>query len=900
MEDAGDGGGQASNYISPGHSDELVRDEQEQLKKDFKKSGDVWTGLALSGGGVRSATFCLGALQALDKAGILDRFDYQSSVSGGGFTGLSWLWYRRQQGNWGFPFREDSAHLDFLRRNIGYLNPSSKIDYFSGAVAVLRTIFLNLLVWIPIITLGFLIIIAVGTLFSQLQVGCNTTRLDILKMVAILALSAVLAGRVAWKQISASNQGFMENAIGVLPHYFFFFCIRLIAFFLGILLFWNLWIYISLLLNKQLYNSLNSANDYASRASLLGFASLTATGLIIVGLAAAASVGASLTLGRISDWLSQIQTWLKLVILFVAASMVLLMSERELFKFDLNLLDFGLNPNSILDVIVVVLTLFLILISVLAILLAILAMFIRENREYVIFRKLDETASEWAPIAIALLMVGTLPLVAPEPEGGVLDVGLFSIAALVYGTLTAIYSHYASFRNLAPGAAGKFAMMSGAAVFLYGLLLLCYYLAATANGSNQWLVLTSGIVIIATSFWALFFTNINQIGLHRYYRDRIAETFFAEQTSINNGVSGPTGEGISMTVEDLPRKQQGQSLQRPFPIVNMNAIMVDDSDTKTRLRGGANFIASPLYSGSDATGWIKTSIFGEASVGRPLHAATVAAASGAAVNSSAGYAGAGITRNRIVSIAMRLLNVRLGFWLINPHWLNKKSGGALRWITKTAPTHFRPGLVHLLSNNWKRTAKFVELSDGGHFDNLGVYELLRRRCDLILVCDGEADKETSYGGLVSVARRAREDFDAELHFEPGLGPERMVANLPLGYPSNAKAAASPYMAARVSYPMSSLGGPKDGIIIYIKATMIDDVSFVTKGYKGNNPDFPHQSTVDQFFQAEQFEAYRELGEVAATKCIREMKIDDRFDTPLQVWTHYLHDNRRSHNKKKNK
>jgi hypothetical protein len=877
MTDAGDGSGQASNYINPGHSDELVQAEQAQLKlkKHFNKSGDVWTGLALSGGGVRSATFCLGALQALDKAGILDRFDYQSSVSGGGFTGLSWLWYRRQQANWDFPFRKDSAHLDFLRRNIGYLNPSSKIDYFSGAVAVLRTIFLNLLVWIPIITGIFYILM------------CLSRQPTVIPMIALVMPVIALAYAVRKKTHAGVGK---INATRMTE-------LRQLGAYLSLLAAsWGLSV-LSVWLSSLLFDAL-----YGKHEQLLVFAFLTATGLIIVGLAAAASVAASLTLGRMSDWLSQKQTWLKLVILFATTSMVLLMYERQLISFVPTPPFLDLRTNTFVDVIVTVLILFLILILVLAF----LAEFIQENREYVIFRKLDETASEWAPIAIALIVTGLIPIVTPEPDREFSLAGLISIAAFVYGLLTAIYSHYASFRNLAPGTFGKVAMMSGAAVFLFGLLMLCYSLAyqiwSLYNNSlyNNNLGLTAAIVTLLASLWALLFTNINQIGLHRYYRDRIAETFFAEQTSINIGVSGPTGEGISMTVEDLPRMQQGQRLERPYPIVNMNAIMVDDSDTKTRLRGGANFIASPLYSGSDATGWIKTSIFGEPNVGRPLHVATVTAASGAAVNSSAGYVGTGITRNRIVSIAMRLLNVRLGFWLINPHWLNKKSGGALRWITKTAPTHFRPGLVHLLSNNWKRTAKFVELSDGGHFDNLGVYELLRRRCDLILVCDGEADKETSYGGLVSVARRAKEDFGAELHFEPGLGPERMVANLPLGYPSNAKAAASPYMAARVSYPKSSLGGAKDGIIIYIKATMIDDVSFVTKGYKGNNPDFPHQSFVDQFFQAEQFEAYRELGEVAATKCIREMKIDDRFDTPFQIWTHYLHDNRRSHNKQKNK
>lgn len=876
----GEGGGQPAEYIGPGESDELVKTEQQQLRSEFGKRDDVvWTGLALSGGGVRSATFCLGALQAFDKAGILERFDYQSSVSGGGFTGLSWLWYRRQQGGT-FPFRDESAPLNFLRRNIGYLNPSSKIDYFSGAVAVLRTIFLNLLVWIPIVTLLFLILLGTGSLFGQLESSFGDLSLRlVVKMAAIAALAAIPAGVAAWRTANAPDGEIKQTRRTLL--WVRRFVVRFVIYAILIALLGGLWLRLTSSLSAAVYGEAQNQGQ-----KFLGFSSLTVLGLFVVGLAAAASVAASLSLGRVSDWLNQTRTRLPMLILMwlVLALLVFTFYTRELICFSLSFPYLIIRPNTWVDKLAVSIP----FLPVPIILLALLARLIGENREYIIFRKLDETASEWAPVAIALLLIGSMPLVSPKSTDS-MPANLVAIAALVYGTLTAIYSHYASFRNLAPGAAGRLAMMSGAAVFLCGLLLLCYSVANTVYTSGYQV---APIFILLTSLWALFFTNINQIGLHRYYRDRIAETFFADSDSMEKGVSGATADGISEKLEDLPKKQKKEKpLLRPYPIVNMNAILVDDPDTKTRLRGGANFIASPLYSGSDATGWLTTSIFGGQNVGRPLHAATVTAASGAAVNSGAGYAGTGITRNRIVSIAMRLLNVRLGYWLVNPYWLNKRGLEALKWRTKTTPTHFRPGLVHLMSNNWKRTAKFVELSDGGHFDNLGIYELLRRRCDLILVCDGEADKDTSYAGLVSVARRAKEDFGVEIAFRPGLGPERMVANLPLGYPSNAKAAASPYMAAEVHYPENSLGPAKYGIIIYIKATMIDDVSFVTKGYKGRNPDFPHQSTVDQFFQAEQFEAYRELGFVAAGKCARELNIAGLFGKPMDIWTRYVDGNK---------
>lgn len=851
------GGRQPKIYVSPEQSAELVAEEQKALRQDFGKGEqEIWTGLALSGGGVRSATFCLGALQALNDGKILERFDYQSTASGGGFSGLSWLWFRRGHG-WKFPFVEADpvnpaddtdgtaaspqpgpasnprdTPLSFLRRNIGYLNPSSKIDYFSGAVAVLRTVLLNLLVWVPLITFLFCLI--------------------------------------AWSELRSIAVPMGPPAPG-----------------------WSIYSVFPL------------------------YGGIAVIGILVVAVAAAISVAVSLALGRLSEFVwkgdgyerTEFTKVAALVGLIILGGVILALLQLITVSGQFPFIHIA-TPLSPLGR--VLLTAYL-----LAVVVIVLSIGIGRQREYQILRKLDEYASFWTPFALAFLAIGAMPLVAEMivPKSGGPSAGLLALISLTYGIIAALYSHYMSFRNLAPGMASKVLIVSGAAVFLFGLILLCFYLAELLVpliksldpaitksvipkrplfGDLGWLdthfayEIISAAVLIAV--FALFYTNVNQIGLHRYYRDRIAETFFASRDALDQGMSGPAVGGIGITIDELARDDGGR-LRKPYPIVNMNAIMVDDDDTKTRLRGGANFIASPHYAGSDATGWLATPIYGGSQVGRPLHAATVAAASGAAVNSSAGYAGTGITRNRIVSVAMRLLNVRLGYWLVNPNWIARRQN-SLGWTTKTVPTHFRPGLVHLLSRNWNRKAKFVELTDGGHFDNLGVYELVRRRCGIIVVCDGEADKDTSYSGFVSVARRAQEDFGASFYFEPGIGPERMVANLPLGYPSNAKAAASPYMVARISYPAAGNLPAMSGIVIYIKATMIDDVSFVTKGYKGSNPDFPHQSTVDQFFQAEQFEAYRELGYASARKCIRELDLGDLFGSPMRIWDQYLHDNRR--------
>jgi hypothetical protein len=172
-------------------SEVLVREEQSELgnwRKARGRENQPWTGIALSGGGIRSATFCLGVLQALANKDRLKHFDYISTVSGGGYTGcsLQWWWCHQHRliktpshgaepplgtGKSDFPFgtsepgptadRDDphkQARLKRLRDHGNYLAPGGGIDYWAGVGAVLRSMLLNLLVWIPLIGFVFFLV----------------------------------------------------------------------------------------------------------------------------------------------------------------------------------------------------------------------------------------------------------------------------------------------------------------------------------------------------------------------------------------------------------------------------------------------------------------------------------------------------------------------------------------------------------------------------------------------------------------------------------------------------------------------------------------------------------------------------------------------------------------------
>jgi hypothetical protein len=344
--------------------------------------------------------------------------------------------------------------------------------------------------------------------------------------------------------------------------------------------------------------------------------------------------------------------------------------------------------------------------------------------------------------------------------------------------------------------------------------------------------------------------------LNRFYRDRLMEAYMPGKDSIyrNTRESSPAD---TLSLSDLwPRDRNSNRNDTrpsrrgppgPYPLINTNVVLVNDADPKLVLRGGDNFVLAPYLCGSKATGWSKTK-----KAFPQLSLATAMAASAAAVNPFAGYVGTGPTRNRIVSVVLALLNLRLGVWVRNPakHFRLLDKLHLLRY-----PNHIVPGLWYAVTRRGHRHNNFfLELTDGGHFDNLALYELVRRKCKVILVCDGEMDRKTSYAALVSVQRRIKDDFKAHIEFYPDQGPELLVENKQMNYPADAFMSKETSFVAKIVYEDESIGQ-----IIYVKARMIEELSFEVKAYKGAHMEFPHESTSDQFFDPEQFDAHCELG-----------------------------------------
>ena len=202
-----------------------------------------------------------------------------------------------------------------------------------------------------------------------------------------------------------------------------------------------------------------------------------------------------------------------------------------------------------------------------------------------------------------------------------------------------------------------------------------------------------------------WFVNLNYVSIHSYYRDRLMEAFLPRPDT--DGTTGPAVDADRATLSAMCVPHA------PYHLVNTNVVLVDSDTQRWRKRGGDAFVLSPRYCGGSATGWVPTADYMRRD---PLTLPTAIAISGAAANPNTAAGGAGPTRRPMLSLLMALLNVRLGYWVPHP--------GARR---QPAVNHFRAAWHELLPRGFAENRNLLQLSAGGHFENLGVYELVRRR-----------------------------------------------------------------------------------------------------------------------------------------------------------------------------
>ena len=192
----------------------------------------------------------------------------------------------------------------------------------------------------------------------------------------------------------------------------------------------------------------------------------------------------------------------------------------------------------------------------------------------------------------------------------------------------------------------------------------------------------------------------------------------------------------------------------------------------------------------------------------------------------------------------------------------RRSSLAQRFAWAVAPRCLYREMFGLLNEE----GPWVNLSDGGHIENLAIIELLRRRCKVIFAGDGEADPNHTFNGVATLLRFARIDLGIEI--ELNLDPLRKD-------PETNECEAH-WAIGRITYPRRDGETENEiGYLVYMKSSVTGDEGELINEYRNANPDFPHQSTADQFFNEGQFEAYRALGQHIGESLLVDLNMEDQ-------------------------
>jgi hypothetical protein len=401
------------------------------------------------------------------------------------------------------------------------------------------------------------------------------------------------------------------------------------------------------------------------------------------------------------------------------------------------------------------------------------------------------------------------------------------------------------------------------------------------------LLLCTGICVLTT--WRV---DINEFSLHHFYRNRLVRCYLGASRP---GVRSPDPFTNFDPQDDIPLNYFDKpDFSGPLPIINATLNLSGGRNLAWQERKGASFVFTPLYSGYDtgradsgtsASRQIRVRLATDSGATPPAYyptqyvaktkpeasltrfmsqgitLGTTIAISGAAANPNMGY-----HTSTAVAFLMTVFNARLGWWLGNP--------AKPRSADWTSPTF---GLVYTLAELFGTTnadSAFVNLSDGGHFDNMGLYELVRRRCRYIILSDAEQDENLTFNGLGNAIRVCRTDFGAEIDInlsQLARQPDNSFKNF----------SGCSYAIGTITYKDPE---QPQGILVYLKASLTGSGHEPVPpadvlGYHNSTPQFPHESTADQWFDESQFESYRRLGLYIAEHALNSgaTKIDDGKD-----------------------
>lgn len=763
-----------------------------------RPTSDNLVGLALSGGGIRSAATCLGAIQALDAKGVMRHVDYLSSVSGGGYTAAclnaNITGARMATGappvraastgegppsaraaprpfpppspGWIFPFPHvvgirETVLFRYLRANAQYLIPRGKVlEYGFAPVLLVRGLFLNLWAMLPLVLL-----------------------------LSALTLAMLTCPRLRNAAQAAELLGATAAMLGVLWVTFF-------------------------VIGRPVRNWLEGGHHKLAWGFLFG-------------------VGA--TIAGVTAWQIDQAYGMIAGLIVVAVAMlewrrqVVFESMRGQWRPDpaaLRPAQHSVDPAAGLAresfrqaqaqaLLVSAGALFLMLQPVVA--------------AWVGVAMADDDVSWKGVSALAVAIIGSTWLGRFEKLPGWARKALLLLAAALVGPVVL----WGSSILITAAIALHGGVWSDADLGLWvqitpGTTIVSWIAAQGPVGLA--VLYAAGLIGVAGLVWLVnvYLYIANDVSPHSHYRDKLANTFLFSADLHNRNTVTSQSE-LKLSAMDVTTA--------PFPLINAALNFVDRDEYRGRGRNATFFTFSPCHIGSTQVDFMRTDALEEVFPRFKLSSAVAISAGAAAAN-------AGRLTNPALRFLLALVNVRLGYWLPSPRLV--MSDRFARDASGRRPAYANAGVDELLREMvgaLDTTSEFINVSDGGHIENLGIYELIRRRCRVIIAIDAEQDGDFSFTSLGDLVRFARIDRAVNIDIDPSaIKPDKDGI-------SKRHAA-----IGRIDYGRGACGW-----LIYIKSSLTGREDASVLKYRAVQKDFPHHSTGDQFFDEEQFESYRALG-----------------------------------------
>ncbi len=814
--------------------------------------------LCLSGGGIRSASFSLGVIQALARFGVLGEFDYLSTVSGGGYIG-SWLTAWRHHDRSGreaapdrnivsdkavyaaldrtaHPDGKEASEIGGLRADSNYLTPKLGLlsaDTWTVIALFIRNLVLNWLVFFPffmsVLLLPWLCYDFLHAASDWWPYRWPLMWLGLPPTTAGLAFASYGRRRASdgWLTdgwfvvtvlipviVGAMAFTFGLAALEVLSEFPPWFerptdLSEVPAWYAGIvpgaLCYAAAWLLASAFLRRYPAPTASRATLMSSESPLLDLGAWMLAGGIAGGLLMA---GMHLH-GRLAgmpdnNWLTNKTAWLT----------VLGSSWTMLSIFAGELAYVGLRSYARRG---------------------------DMDREWLgrAAGWLTAGAVSWALLAAIVLFGPFLVekgLVAAT--GWIAVSGISGVVAVVLagGTKTAATEALEATKWLPPNRIASIAGVVFAVSLAIGLSALNNEMAAAVAAyfplKPTWVLAAWGVAfLLCLSAAVSWCVNVNRFSLHALYRNRLVRAYLgsARANAVGRHKRDPdpfTGfdQTDNVRMSEMPRNKL-------LHVVNIALNVVSSSNEAWQERKAESFTMTPLASGNPNVGYRPTKTYGAKAASGGITLGTAMAISGAAVSPNMGY-----HSSPMLGFLLMLFNVRLGWWLGNP-----RRGS----FDREGPNFGIVPLLQELAGQTTDRGRWIYLSDGGHFENLGLYEMVRRRCRVIVISDAGCDPDCAFEDLGNAVRKIYIDQGVSINFETlGVTPRQTLPAL--GY----------YCAlGTIKYP----GSADLGWLLYIKP-----------GYHGNEPadirsyaiahkTFPHETTANQWFSESQLESYRGLG-----------------------------------------